>query len=137
MEVKAPPQAVYDYVADLSKHPEWAMDDMVIKAETPGPAQVGSRYQAEGTLFGRRNPSTVTVTALDPPRRLELEAQDGQGITGHVFTFEPAGDGTLVTRQIYGVKQPWFGPILLLVFGGSVAKNFNGALSKLKQHFEA
>ena len=113
------------------------MDEMTMQAESQGPPAVGSRYKAEGTLFNRRNASTVTITALDPPRRLEFEAEDASSIAGHVFTFERDGAGTLITRRMYGVKQPFYGPLLFLIFRGAVNKNFNGALAKLKQKLEA
>ena len=137
--IKAPPEKVYDYIADLSRHAEWASDAdaMVISATKPGAPAVGNTYQAEGTLLGKRNPSTVKITALDPPKRIEIEAEDSSGISGHVFTLTPADGGTLVTRQIYGVKQPLLGPIFFMIFKSKIDVNFNGALSNLKKKMEA
>jgi uncharacterized protein YndB with AHSA1/START domain len=136
VSINAEPEKVYSYVADFSKHPEWSMDDMKIDAETPGALAVGSRYRAVGHLLGKPNPSTVSVTALDPPKSLEFEAEDKRAITGHVITFTPESGGTKVTRQIFGVKQPALGPLLLVLFKGAVNKNFNGALAKLKVNLE-
>jgi len=66
--IKAPPEEVYAYVADVGRQDEWAShaDDMKISAETPGEPAVGKTYKAEGTLLGKRNPSTVKITALNP-----------------------------------------------------------------------
>ena len=136
VHVDAAPEATYAYLVDITKHPEWGMDDMTVDSETQGPAKVGSRYQAEGTLQGKRNKSTVVVTDLDPPSRIEFEAEDARGISGHVFTLTPQDGGTQVTRQIYGVKQPFIAPLFLLIFKGAIDKNFNGALSKLKTKLE-
>jgi uncharacterized protein YndB with AHSA1/START domain len=136
VHVDAPPEKAYDYVVDIMRHPEWGMDEMTMQADGQSAPAVGNRYKAEGTLFNRRNPSTVTITALEPPRRIEFEAEDSNSITGHVFTFDREGSGTLITRQIYGVKQPFYGPVLFLIFRGAINKNFNGALEKLKQKLE-
>jgi uncharacterized protein YndB with AHSA1/START domain len=137
VRVNVPPEKAYDYVVDVMRHPEWGMDEMTMQAADGQSAPaVGSRYKAEGTLFSRRNPSTVTITALEPPRRIEFEAEDASSITGHVFTFERQDGGTLITRQIYAVKQPFYGPVLFLILRGAVNKNFNGALEKLKQRLE-
>lgn len=138
IQVAAPPEAVYAYVADVGRHAEWASepDAMTIKADQPGPPAVGKTYSAEGTLLGKRNPSQVTITDLEPPRRVEIEAEDSSGISGHVFTFTPESGGTLVTRQIHGIKQPFFGPILFLLFKGKIDVNFNGALRNLKAKLE-
>ena len=137
--IKAPPEKVYAYVADVGRHGEWGSeaDGMTIKADTPGPPAVGSTYEAEGTLLGKRNPSKVKITALDPPKSVEIEATDARGISGHVFTFTPQDGGTLVTRQIYGVKQPLLGPVFFLIFKSKIDVNFNGALSNLKTKMEA
>ena len=138
VRVNVPPARAYDYVADLSRHAEWSHqpDQMTITAQAPGEVRVGSKFDAEGNLMGR-NKSVVTVTALNPPRSLEFEAEDRSGITGHVFTFEPKDGGTLITRQIYGVKQPFFGPLLLLLARGAINKDYNGALANLKAKLEA
>ena len=137
--INAPPEKVYEYVADLSRHGEWASeaDAMVISTATAGPPAVGNTYQAEGTLLGKRNPSTVKITALAPPKTIEIEAEDSSGISGHVFTLAPKDGGTLVTRQIYGVKQPLLGPIFFMIFKSKIDANFNGALSNLKKRMES
>ena len=72
VDVNAPQAKVFDYVADVSRHGEWgsADDHMKATADKPGPPAMGSRYKAEGMLNGKLNNSTVTITALDAPRRL-------------------------------------------------------------------
>ena len=137
--INASPDKVYQYVADVGKHAEWASeaDAMVVSAAELGEPAVGKIYKAEGTLLGKRNPSTVTITALDPPKTIEIEAEDSSGISGHVFTLTPQDGGTLVTRQIYGVKQPLLGPVFFFIFKRKIDVNFNGALNNLKSKLES
>lgn len=139
IQIDAPPEKVYAYVADVGRHAEWSSepDAMTIKADAGGEPAVGQTYSAEGTLLGKRNPSKVKITALDPPRQVEIEAEDSSGISGHVFTFTPHDGGTLVTRQIYGIKQPFLGPVFFLIFKSKIDVNFNGALRNLKRKLEA
>jgi len=140
IEVMVPPEQAYGYVADLSRHGEWASeaDHMTIKADEPGPPATGKTYSAEGTLLGKRNASKVTITALDPPRSVEFEYVDPNGTSGgHVFTFAPQGGGTLISRQIYGIKQPFFGPLLFRIFKSKIDVNYNGALQNLKAKLES
>lgn len=138
VDINAPPEKVYGYVVDISRHPEWGMDDDDMKVDGPaGPATVGATYAAEGTLQGKRNPSTVRVTELDPPHRIEFEVEDSSGRIGHVFTFEPAGGSTRVTRQMYAIKQPAMAPFIYLMNRGAINRNFNGALAKLKANMES
>jgi uncharacterized protein YndB with AHSA1/START domain len=137
--VNAPREKAYAYVADLGRHAEWGSqaDGMTITPESPGEPAVGKTYSADGTLLGKRNPSKVTITALEPPSRVEFEYEDSRGSGGHVFTFTPQDGGTLITRQIYGIKQPFLGPLLFLMFKRKIDVNYNGALSNLKGKLEA
>lgn len=136
VDITAPPEKVYGYVVDISRHPEWGMDDMEVDGPA-GPATVGATYKAVGTLQGKRNPSTVRVTELEPPRRIEFEVEDSSGMIGHVFTFTPVDGSTQVRRQMYAIKQPLMAPITYLMNRGAINRNFNGALAKLKERVEA
>ena len=137
--VAVSPEKAYGYVADLARHGEWASqaDAMTIKADSPGQPAVGKTYAAEGTLMGKRNPSKVTITDLEPPRRLEFEYEDSRGIGGHVFTFTPQDGGTVITRQIFGIKQPMLGPLMFLIFKRKIDVNYNSALDNLKRKLES
>lgn len=135
VDINAPSERVFEYVADFSRHPEWGMDDMVIEGPK-GPTHEGATYEAEGTLRGKRNKSTVFVSEIDPPKRIEFEAQDSSGIVGHVLTFTPSNGGTHVTRELYAIKQPALAPLMFVIFRGAINKNFNGALQKLKSNLE-
>ncbi|MEP7105948.1 MAG: SRPBCC family protein [Chloroflexota bacterium] len=136
--MKVPPDKAYAYVADLSRHAEWsfAADKMTIKSDNPGPAAVGSAYSAEGNLMGR-NRSKVTITALNPPTSLEFESEDKAGINGHVFEFVAKDGGTLITRKMFGVKVPFYGPLLFLLARGAIDKDYNGALANLKTKLDS
>jgi uncharacterized protein YndB with AHSA1/START domain len=137
--VNVPREKAYAYVADLGRHAEWGSeaDGMTITADQPGEPAVGKTYAADGTLLGKRNPSKVTITELDPPSRVEFEYEDSRGSGGHAFTFTPQNGGTLITRQIYGIKQPFFGPLLFLIFKRKIDVNYNGAMGNLKTKLEA
>ena len=139
VQVSVPREKAYAYVADVGRHSEWASeaDGMTIKADEPGEPAVGKAYTAEGTLLGKRNASTVKITALEPPERVEFEYADSRGTGGHVFTFTTQDGGTLVTRQIYGIKQPLLGPVFFRIFKKKIDVNYNGALSNLKTKLES
>jgi hypothetical protein len=44
-------QHAYEYVSDLSHHPEWAMDQMTIEPVMPGPVSVGSKFKLHYLIF--------------------------------------------------------------------------------------
>ena len=139
VEVNAPQSKVFDYVADVSRHGEWgsADDHMKATAERPGTAAMGSRYKADGMLNGKQNPSVVTITSLEPPKRLAFDAEDSNSVFHHEFTFSPAAGGTHVERHVTMTKGPFYFPLVLAIFKGTVQKNYNGAMSNLKTKMEA
>jgi uncharacterized protein YndB with AHSA1/START domain len=138
VDVKAPPATVFNYVADVSRHGEWGSEDDHMKAsgEKAGAPAVGSRYKAEGMLNGKLNQSVVTLTVLEPPNRLAFNAEDANSVFHHEFTFSPANGGTHVQRHVTMTKGPFYFPLVLAIFSGTVKKNYNGAMSNLKSKME-
>lgn len=136
VDINAPRDKVFEYVADISRHTEWGMD--LTEVDGPkGPTHEGATYKTAGMLRGKRNESTVFVSEVQPPERLEFEAQDSSGIVGHEFIFEATGDGsTHVTRTIYAIVQPATAPLRYILNRAAINKNFNGALQKLRVKME-
>jgi uncharacterized protein YndB with AHSA1/START domain len=137
--IRAPQQQVFDYVADVSRHGEWGSDDdhMKASAEASGTPTTGARYKAEGMLNGKPNESVVTITKLEPPKRLVLSAEDSNSIFIHEFLFSPADGGTQVERHVTMSKGPFYFPLVLSLFKGTVQKNYEGAMANLKTKMES
>jgi uncharacterized protein YndB with AHSA1/START domain len=137
--VQSPQQKVFDYVADVSRHGEWgsADDGMKATAQKAGPPTTGSRYDTTGMLNGKLNKSVVTITALDPPRRVGFDAEDANSIFHHEFVLSPADGGTRVERRVSMSKGPFYFPLVLAIFSGTVKKNYNGAMENLKKRMES
>ncbi|HVB77821.1 MAG TPA: SRPBCC family protein [Candidatus Nitrosotalea sp.] len=137
IHVNASPERTFDYVAALESHPQWAMEQMTVAPEASGPATVGSRYQVEGAISNKRQRATVTVTELERPVRFAFESADESSITGHAFTFTPYGGGTLVAHQIFAIKQPLVGSLMLRVRRSAVEAGFNRQLSSMRSNVES
>lgn len=105
--VKVPPETAFAYVADITRHHEWAVDKINVTPQTSGPVQVGSKYTAVGHQRGKDWPSELEVTAYEPPSRFEFTATGGPIDTPagdphrHEFLFTPQNGGTqLEIRRI-------------------------------------
>ncbi len=75
--IPAPPEEVFSYVADMTRHHEWALDEITVTPVTPGPVRLGSRFTSVGKQLGKEWPSQLEVTAYEPPRRFEFTATGG------------------------------------------------------------
>src|SRR5829696_9145645 len=86
--VHAPLQPVFDYVSDLTRHPEWN-GGLNIEAVTPGPVAVGKEYVSRGVVAVQKDrPNTVRVSQYEPPRKYGFVAKDPDfGKVSHEFTF--------------------------------------------------
>ena len=137
--IKAPQASVFDYVAEVSRHGEWgsADDHMKATAAKAGPPAVGGRYKAEGMLNGKPNNSVVTITALDTPLKFAFDAEDSNSVFHHEFMFSAQDGGTRVERNVTMTKGPFYFPVVLAIFKGTVQKNYNGAMANLKTKLES
>jgi uncharacterized protein YndB with AHSA1/START domain len=99
--VQAPLRSTFDYVSDLTRHPEWS-GGLQIEALTPGPVAIGKEYRSRGEVAVQKNrPNTVRVSTYEPPRKFGFIANDPDfGDVAHEFTFREQNGGTLITRAM-------------------------------------
>jgi len=100
--IKAQPEAVFAYVSDLTRHPEWSGGRLKIEAVSPGPVAVGSQYRSRGDVAGQKDrPNELRVTQYQPSTRFTFIARDPDfGDVSHEFTFTPQDGGTLMERAV-------------------------------------
>jgi uncharacterized protein YndB with AHSA1/START domain len=100
--VKVPPEAAFAYVADITRHREWASNEIHVTPLTSEPVQMRSKYAAIGRQGGKDWPSQVEVTGYEPPHRFEFTATGGPIGTPegdphrHEFLFTAKNGGTEV-----------------------------------------
>ena len=100
--VHAPLQKVFDYVSDLTRHPEWSGGELKIEAITPGPIAVGKEYQSRGEVAIQKDrPNTVQITQYESPHKFAFAAKDPDfGKVTHEFTFTGQNGSVLITRTM-------------------------------------
>jgi uncharacterized protein YndB with AHSA1/START domain len=89
-EIAAPPDVLWDVLADFERWPEWNPD--VKSLELEGPVAAGSVFR------WRTGPSRITSTleTVERPSELGWSGRTFGARAVHVWSFEPHGDGTLV-----------------------------------------
>lgn len=100
--VYSPLQKAFDYVSDLTRHPEWSGGELKIEATTPGPIAVGKEYRSRGEVAVQKDrPNTVQITEYEPPHKFAFAAKDPDfGRVTHEFTFTEQNGGVLITRMM-------------------------------------
>ncbi|HET9905121.1 MAG TPA: SRPBCC family protein [Anaerolineales bacterium] len=138
--VHAPLQVVFDYVSDLTRHPEWSGGELKIESVAPGPIAVGKEYRSRGEVAIQKDrPNTLQVTQYESPHTFGFAAQDPDfGRVTHVFTFAERSGGVLVTRTMTVNLNPLaaFG-FRFLVYPLIGRPSMEKAMSRLKAKLEA
>jgi len=134
--IKTAPDKVFDYVADLTKHPEWASHDTTVTAQTPGAVKVGSVYNTVGHQFGTQN-EVVTVTDYAPNTKFGYESVGKIGIVRHGFDLTPAGDSTHVSKWTDIVKPSLMTRLMMPMISRKAQPGLDVDLQKIKSKLEA
>ena len=131
--IAAPPEAVYDYVSDISRHPEWAYHKLLIKSVGAG------RFESNAEVLHLEMASVLNVETTDRPHRFTFISQDGMdGTYRWHFDMSPANEGTqlkyglerLEARLWVQLTQPW---LFWTVVG---RQGMVGALANIKRNLE-
>lgn len=110
LTIDAPPQRVFDRLADLASWPSWMPRSFapVVRgwSATPSPLRPGDRFRVK--ISGAPLASTLTVSKLERPNELAWRG----GVRGllwaeHRFVFEPVGDKKTRVRSI----ETWRGAL--------------------------
>jgi uncharacterized protein YndB with AHSA1/START domain len=135
--IEAPVGAVFAYITDVTRHPEWAGNPLEIRMTTPGPLQVGSTWESTGHRMGT-HVDRDAVTELIRDRRFIHRSHGDLGRWQTTFTLEPGENGTTtLRREMRSLELSRFArllsPMILLFNGREMAKN----LRRIKARVEA
>ena len=100
--VHVPLQSAFEYVSDLTRHPEWSDGELKVEAITPGPIAVGKEYASRGEFAIQKDRlNLVRVSQYEPPHIFGFVSKDpGVGDVSHVFTFSDQNGDVLITRTM-------------------------------------
>lgn len=129
------PEAVFAYLADGEKCPEWRTGVLDIK-RVSGDGSVGTTYQqgVKGPM-GRRIAADYMVTAYEPNNRLEFQTITGPARPHGRYDIEDSNGGTRLTFAL----DAKVGGLAGLFLGGMVQKTMDSevmAIERLKAILE-
>ena len=97
--VNAPPDKVFSYLADFTRHHEWTAQPVRIEQTSQGPVGRDTTFSSRNRFMGRDLEDKLIVTEFVPNQRL---VYDGDGDTGgfrHVLQVQPANGGTRIYER--------------------------------------
>jgi carbon monoxide dehydrogenase subunit G len=138
IEVTAPIEGAFAYVADFSDAEDW--DPGVISSTQvgePTPPRVGTAYDVVVSFRGKQQTMRYVIAELDPPRRVVLRGTGKTVEAVDTVSFEALPSGTRITYEadlrLTGVAK-LATPFLGRAFGEMAAKALAGLKRRLDAH---
>jgi uncharacterized protein YndB with AHSA1/START domain len=161
--IQAPADAVYDYLADFTRHSEWNKNIYKVWQTTSGPMAVGARFKAmegappaaigkqmkalaqvmKGMLTGAKAFSEAEITTLEPRCRIAwvgiFPRSNGEFNRAEwEIELTPAGNTTRVVQRFRYLPQTPAARQMLAALGDAdgIAQACTVNLNQLKQRLE-
>lgn len=138
VEVNAPPETVFAYLADGSRTPEWYEAVESATKTTGGPVTRGSRYQFTRILPQGSVVNEVEVSELEKPRLVTFTSLSGPTPFTYRYRVEPRGEASRVILEGSITGAGLRGPAALLAplagkfFEKGMAKNLRVLKARLE-----
>jgi len=140
IDIAVPPEAVFDELAHVERHPAWAnpkakMTMEQVACDGPG---ADARYRSSGVFINKRVTADIGVTAYEPGRRFAIRSDQHQpGKKDQWFensyALEAAGGGTRLTKSTTGNGNPIVG----FLAKPAIKKDAMTSLANLKSLLES
>ena len=136
--ISAPPEAIYPYIADFNKWPQWSpwekLDPNMTRSYG-GPAEgLGATYDWSGT--GKAGTGRMEIIEASPSTRLLIKLQfvkPFKATNSAEFTLQPQDGATVVTWAMFG-PSPFITKLMHTFFSmeAMVGPDFEAGLKSLK-----
>jgi uncharacterized membrane protein len=134
IDIDAPVERVYDYLADFGKHSEWSLGVAELEQTKGDGIEVGAEFTARETT-PVEFVSYSRITALDRPRRIGWESWDERTFrVGWAFDLSSTvGGGTRLVQRAVFTPAGLFGRIMLrLMRKRQIPKENRQSLERIK-----
>ncbi len=143
IEIAAPPEVVYDLVADITRMGEWSPECYrCVWLDGASAAAVGTRFRGYNRLGPYRWERTAVITAADRGQRFSfttIDDRNGREQTEWHYVFEPLVFGTRVTESFQFLWCPALDRVVeaFVPRGRQVNRGIQETLRRLKQTAES
>lgn len=134
--VECPPETAFQYLSDITRHPEWANNKLEVQKTSEGPISEGATFRSIGHLMGKHE-GEVRIVELVPNEKIVYEADDDTGRARHTILIAPANGGSMITKsfELLETKALTFklaSPLLPII----APRGLEQDLRKIKQRLE-
>lgn len=139
IQIDASPEAVFDDLSDMKRHPEWANPKakMTMEEVSGGVPALGSKYRSGGIFVGKPTTADIEVTKFDRPGVFAYRlAQHLEGKKDthfeHTYTLTPKDGGTHVEKATWSDGNPVVGLIAYPAIRGDAMKSLRNLKARIE-----
>ena len=137
VEIERPPEAVNQYVTDLSNASAWR-PNLSVRDFSGDPLAVSTSGRDVTTFMGREMVVDVEVTELEADRGFEMRQEGGAYTGSATWDFSPGpGNGCTATLSFEGEMSVWMAGLASGLIRGQAEKAMKRDLANLKANLEA
>jgi uncharacterized protein YndB with AHSA1/START domain len=111
--IDAPPERVFEHLADVPTHPKWANPKAKMTMEQTAGAGPGpeAAYRSSGVFVGKPVTADISVVAYDEPGHFAIRSeqhQEGKKDVWYIndYTLTAEGNGTRLTKHVTSNGNP-------------------------------
>jgi uncharacterized protein YndB with AHSA1/START domain len=135
ISIHAPASRVFDYVADFTRHGEWAGHGLEVKRSTEGPVAVGTTFSTTAKQFGTQREQS-TITELTPGRTFAWDSTGALGRVHHWFSLSEDGGSTTLSKGAEMVDPTFLAKITSWKLSRDIPKGIHSDLANIKARVE-
>jgi len=135
ISIQAPADRVFDYVADFTRHGEWAGNDLEVTKTSDGPVAVGSTYSTTAKQFGTQREQS-TITELTPAKTFAWDSTGALGRAHHSFSLAEDGGATTLTKAAQIVEPKFLAKMTSWKLSKDIPKGLHSDLANIKARVE-
>jgi len=133
--VQANAGRVFDYVADFTRHGEWAGHGLQVTKTSEGPVAVGATFSTTAKQFGTQREKS-TVTELTPGSVFAWDSTGALGRASHRFTLSEDSGSTTLTKSAALVEPTFLAKLTSWKLSRDIPKGLQSDLANIKAHLE-
>ena len=136
ISVNAPAGRVFAYVAEFTRHGEWAGHGLEVTKSGDGAVAVGTTFSTTAEQFGTQREQS-TITELTPDKTFAWDSTGALGRAHHWFSLSDEGDSTTLSKGAEMVDPSFLAKVTSWKLSKDIPKGIHSDLANIKARLEA
>ena len=136
ISVNAPAGRVFAYVAEFTRHGEWAGHGLEVTKSGDGAVAVGTTFSTTAKQFGTQREQS-TITELTPDKTFAWDSTGALGRAHHWFSLSDEGDSTTLSKGAEMVDPSFLAKVTSWKLSKDIPKGIHSDLANIKARLEA